>query len=117
MTRGAAGVPRRYTHVTPIHRTCHEIVGTTRAPRMTRCNMRWRTPLIAFAVLVVPTRAHAVACDALGGPPVVWIENGDTQEPLLKRLGKQLVNSSGTPVRIVYRNRPTCELADNFYNA
>src|ERR1043165_4108451 len=79
--------------------------------------MRVTALLLGGALFFVTTRAGAVACDALGGPPVVYIENGDTQEPMLKRLGKQLVDTAGTKVRIVYRNRPTCELADNFYSA
>lgn len=67
--------------------------------------------------------AFAAPCDGLAADgqsdaiPVLWIENGDTQEPLLKRIGKKLIQSSGNKLRIVYRNRPTCELADNFYNA
>jgi hypothetical protein len=65
--------------------------------------------------------ASAAPCDDLSADgqsnaiPIVWIENGDTQEPLLKRLGKQLIQTAGTKVRLVYRNRPTCELAQNFY--
>jgi hypothetical protein len=70
----------------------------------------------AGALLLVARPALAADCSALGGPPIVWIENGDTQEPLLKRLGKQLIQSQ-QKIRIVYRNRPTCELADNFYGA
>lgn len=79
--------------------------------------MRTTACVVGLAVFFVAGKAHAVACDALGGPPVFYIENGDTQEPMIKRLGKQLVDTAGTKVRIVYRNRPTCELADNFYSA
>lgn len=86
--------------------------------------MRRRTTAALFAASIVMGAPSALAapCDDLtadgqnGGIPVVWIESGDTQEPLLKRLGKQLIHSA-QPVRIVYRNRPTCELADNFYGA
>ena len=77
----------------------------------------------ALVVSFVAARASAAPCDDLSadgqsnGIPILWVENGDTQEPLLKRLGKQLIQTAGTKVRIVYRNRPTCELADNFYTA
>jgi hypothetical protein len=68
----------------------------------------------AGALLLVARPAFAADCSSLGGPPIVWIENGDTQEPLLKRLGKALVASS-TPLRIVYKNRRTCDLANDMY--
>lgn len=85
--------------------------------------MRKTACVAGFAAFALTARAGAVPCDQLatGTPaqndsvPVLWVENGDTQEPLLKRLGKQLIQTSGTKVRIIYRNRPTCELADNFY--
>ena len=62
--------------------------------------------------------AQAVTCDTtgLGATPILYVENGDTQEPLLKRFGKALLHSAN-PVRIVYRNRPTCDLAGNFNGA
>lgn len=84
------------------------------------------TVSIAFAVVgtfVGARVAHAAACDNLDADgqnntiAVLYIENGDTQEPLVKRIGKQLMQTTGTKLRIIYRNRPTCELADNFYNA
>src|SRR5262245_12111015 len=57
-------------------------------------------------------------CDNITGQtnsiPILFVENGDTQELMLKRVGKQLIQS-GSKLRIVYRNRPTCELAQNFY--
>jgi hypothetical protein len=58
--------------------------------------------------------AHAAPCSSLGVQPVVFIENGDTQEPLVKRLGARLVNSA-SPLRIVYKNRRTCDLALDMY--
>jgi hypothetical protein len=77
----------------------------------------------AVVTLFVAGRAAAAPCNDLTADgqnnaiPILWVENGDTQEPLLKRLGKQLIQTAGVKVRIVYRNRPTCELADNFYTA
>src|SRR5436305_4167976 len=70
---------------------------------------------VSSLVLLGASRAHALtSCTALGGPPVVFIENGDTQEPLLKRLGKVLAASTN-PLRIVYKNRRTCDLANDMY--
>jgi hypothetical protein len=46
--------------------------------------------------------------------PRVVIENGDTQEPLLKALGQKLANSA-TPLRILYLNKSTCLLAADAY--
>jgi hypothetical protein len=76
-------------------------------------------PLATFLV-VAPVQAapcNDLSSDGQAALPVIWIENGDTQEPLLKRIGKQLVQTTGQKVRVIYRNRPTCELADNFFNA
>lgn len=73
-----------------------------------------------FCLCAAAGTAAAAPCDDIdnnGQPdavPVIYIENGDTQEPLLKRIGRQLI-ASQNKVRIVYRNRPTCELATNFY--
>lgn len=85
---------------------------------------RARGALAASVMVVIVGSARgadAAPCDALGADgqtasiPILWVENGDTQEPLLKRIGKKLIQTAGSKVRIVYRNRPTCELADNFY--
>jgi hypothetical protein len=64
---------------------------------------------IAFAA-----RADAAPCSSLGAQPIVFLENGDTQENLVKRLGAQLIKSA-TPVRLVYKNRRTCDLALDLY--
>lgn len=72
--------------------------------------------MAAFAVVTLRTsRADAELCSSIQpAMPTVFIENGDTQEPLVKRLGKALANSA-TPVRIVYKNRRTCDLALDMY--
>lgn len=72
---------------------------------------------LAVAVgLTATSRASAQpACNSLpdepaaGAIPKLYIENGDTQEPLIRALGKLLVKSA-TPLRIIYRNRPTCNI-------
>lgn len=56
----------------------------------------------------------AVPCSSLGAQPIVYVENGDTQEPLVKRLGAQLVKAA-SPIRLVYKNRRTCDLALDLY--
>ena len=58
--------------------------------------------------------ADAALCSALGAQTVVYIENGDTQEPLVKKLGAQLIKSAA-PIRLVYKNRRTCDLALDMY--
>jgi hypothetical protein len=58
--------------------------------------------------------ADAALCSALGVQPIVYIENGDTQEPLVKKLGAQLIKSA-SPLRLVYKNKRTCDLALDMY--
>lgn len=73
--------------------------------------------MIAGAVgftLAFAAPALAAPCTSLGAQPIVFIENGDTQETLVKRLGARLINSA-TPVRVVYKNRRTCDLALDMY--
>lgn len=78
----------------------------------------WRSSL-AVAILAassaLATRAAAAPCTTLGPEPIVFVENGDTQEPLVKRLGRKLL-ASATPVRLVYKNRRTCDLALDLYS-
>jgi hypothetical protein len=81
-----------------------------------------RRILFGLALVFVARTASADDCAALpdepnpGSPiPKLYIENGDTQEPLIKRVGKLLMQS-GTKVRIIYRKRPTCELRDSVFN-
>ncbi len=57
-------------------------------------------------------------CNALtdedNSVPTLYIENGDTQEPLVKKIGKLLMQSSDK-LRVVYRNRPTCNLRNSLF--
>jgi len=79
---------------------------------------------LAVSLVVVAERAEAAngdPCAALtdedNNVPAIYIEDGDTQEPLVKKLGKLLMQSS-TKLRIFYRNRPTCNIrSDLFTNA
>ncbi len=66
--------------------------------------------------MVGASRAHAAPCASLLlTTPRVIIENGDTQEPLLKAAGQQLA-SSANPIRVLYLNKSTCLLAADLYN-
>ncbi len=47
--------------------------------------------------------------------PAIYIENGDTQEPLVKKIGKLLMQSS-TKLRVFYRNRPTCNIRNDLFS-
>ena len=81
--------------------------------------MKVHGSLAVLTMLFTITEARAEPCSALIDEPAtpipkIYIENGDTQEPLVKRLGKLLVASS-TPLRIVYRNRPTCNIRDSLF--
>jgi hypothetical protein len=70
----------------------------------------------AVVGLARSARAAAPACSALPtSVPIVYVENGDTQEPLMKRLGAQLIKSA-TRIRVIYKNRGTCDLANDMYN-
>lgn len=49
--------------------------------------------------------------------PKLYIENGDTQEPLVQRLGRKLMAAADDKLRIIYRNRPTCLLRDDLFSS
>jgi hypothetical protein len=78
--------------------------------------------VLALSVFGAARNASAADCNALAAPENngvahIYIENGDTQEPLVKKLGKLLMQSS-SKLRIFYRNRPTCNIrTDLFSNA
>jgi hypothetical protein len=76
-----------------------------------------------MAALASTSNAWAVDCTNLAAAvpaendaiPTVYIENGDTQEPMIKRLGKALMASTNK-LRIIYRNRPTCNIRADLFN-
>jgi hypothetical protein len=60
-------------------------------------------------------RAQAqVACNTL--PNVVYMQVGDTQEPLMKSLGQKLRANTPNPLTIVYKTSGSCTNIDAFYN-
>ncbi|MFO0675099.1 MAG: hypothetical protein U0169_01065 [Polyangiaceae bacterium] len=69
---------------------------------------------VAGAVLGSAHVARAAACSTVPGTKLV-IESGDTQEPLLKSLGKALRDSTDTPITILYKTTGTCTLAQDMY--
>ncbi|MFO0740786.1 MAG: hypothetical protein U0270_33115 [Labilithrix sp.] len=79
--------------------------------------------LLAVAGLTVTSRASAESCadlDDEAGPDVIkklYIENGDTQEFMIRALGRQLVRSADPAgkLRIIYRNRPTCDIRKDMF--
>jgi hypothetical protein len=72
----------------------------------------------AFTAAALSARqASAVTCASVAattGASVIYIQNGDTQEPLLKRLGKDLLANAN--ILILYANTGSCTLTPNLYN-
>lgn len=54
------------------------------------------------------------SCATLPNP--VYLQIGDTQEPVIKALGKALRNSTVNPMTIVYTTSGSCTNIDAFYN-
>lgn len=61
----------------------------------------------------VASEAFALDCSTLPNP--VYIQNGDTQEPLLKALGQKLRNAKANPVTLIYKNAGSCTNIDAMY--
>lgn len=55
-----------------------------------------------------------VACSSL--PNALYLQIGDTQEPVIKSLGKALRNSTVNPMTLVYLTSGSCTNIDAFYN-
>lgn len=70
--------------------------------------------LPAVAALLAARPAAAVDCSALPNP--LYLQVGDTQEPLMKSLGKQLRESAAHPMTLVYLTAGSCTNIDAFYN-
>ena len=71
-------------------------------------------PAAAFAVVTLASvRSFAASCSTLPDPKI-YIESGDTQEPLIKALGKQLAASS-TPITVIYRTNGTCTVRNDMF--
>jgi hypothetical protein len=68
---------------------------------------------IASLAIPTPVARAQVACDALTNP--VYVQSGDTQEPLLKNLGRQLRDSE-RDVTVVYVTAGSCDNIAAFYD-
>lgn len=66
------------------------------------------------AALLAAQPAMAVNCADLPNP--LYLQVGDTQEPLMKSLGKQLRESAVHPMTLVYLTAGSCTNIDAFYN-
>ncbi len=69
---------------------------------------------LASAVIVSASPARAANCADLPNP--LYLQVGDTQEPLMKSLGKQLRESAVHPMTLVYLTAGSCTNIDAFYN-
>jgi len=68
---------------------------------------------IALAALGAARPALALNCNTLPNP--IYIQSGDTQEPLLKSLGQKLRGSLVNPITIIYKNSGSCANIDAIY--
>jgi hypothetical protein len=79
--------------------------------------MHWKKSLIIIAAVLGGGEAGAAPCDTIApGVDRIYMASGDTQEPLLKHLGRRLRDSTAKPLVIFYRNTGTCTLAPQVYN-
>jgi hypothetical protein len=74
--------------------------------------MRKLFTLIALAVAVpFQARAANVDCSTLSNP--LWLQIGDTQEALVRQLGRDLANSTTHPLTIIYITAGSCTNVPN----
>jgi hypothetical protein len=74
------------------------------------------TKILLAALVAAPAIAGAqdVPCASLPNP--VYIQTGDTQEPLMKRLGRRLRDSAAMPISIIYLTAGSCTNIDAMFN-
>lgn len=78
--------------------------------------MRWLMVTVIFLSGLYAGRAEAqVACESLPGPRV-YMQIGDTQQPLFKELGRALRDNTPHPITIVYVTSPSCTNIAAIYN-
>lgn len=71
--------------------------------------------LVVLAGLGAARTAQAAPdCSSLPNP--VYLQVGDTQEPLMKALGKQLRESQANPITLVYKTSGSCTNIDAMFN-
>ncbi len=72
--------------------------------------------LAALACLALQNEALAAPPDCSTLPNPVYLQVGDTQEPLMKALGKVLRASQANPITIIYKTSGSCTNIDAMYN-
>lgn len=67
-----------------------------------------RLALLSFVLAAIgPAMAEAAPCSTLTNP--VFLQVGDTQVNLLRRLGRQLANNTPFPITIVFKTGGSCD--------
>ena len=79
---------------------------------------RLRGGLLASAPLVLalgaPAHAGATQCASLDNP--LYLQIGDTQQPLIKKLGRALRDNAGNPITLVYVTSGSCANIESIRN-
>ncbi len=84
---------------------------------MTRLELRYGSTLGLLLLITLAPLARAQtppACSSL--PNVVYMQVGDTQEPLMKALGQKLRANTPNPITIVYKTAGSCTNIDALYH-
>ena len=68
--------------------------------------MRKILTILALAAASVPLQAQAINCSTLPNP--LWLQIGDTQEALIKTLGRDLKKSTAHPLTLIYITAGSC---------
>ena len=71
--------------------------------------------LTATLLLGMMTARSASALDCSALPNPVYIQTGDTQEPLMKALGQKLRESQANPMTLIYKTSGSCTNIDAMY--
>src|SRR5438067_6171083 len=69
--------------------------------------------LVLLVLLALARPAGAVTCDQLANP--VYLQVGDTQLNLMKRLGRALRDNLARPITLVFVTSGSCTNIGNFY--
>ena len=72
--------------------------------------------VIGAVVTALAAPASAVPCDQLDLGEIVYLQVGDTQNNLLKRLGRALRDNTSKPLALVWRTSPSCPNIQLAYN-
>jgi hypothetical protein len=68
---------------------------------------------LSLALGATPVHAQTVSCNSLTNP--LYLQIGDTQEPLIKALGQKLVHSTTNPITPVYITSGSCTNIEAIY--